>query len=528
MGLLVELTKEQKELVTKIKEREVACICSPPGSGKTVMAISDYEDKNIEGSCAFVICPKSAIISWEKNLSRNTDYSFYIFDTVETINNFNFQYYNFYVISFPVFTSYFNFFEKLIKCNFPYKVLYLDEVHQCKGDLSNISICIRYIFKYMNKKVFLSASPITRREFVRDIYRIMRIVDSNIFGNLRAYLDKYAVYDYNLYYTKDRIPDEAREINPVYEPLFMDNKNKLKNYKDLKVVYYNGQYYIKGTNKYTRKKIIFRGYREIVDVKNYEELIEKVKEYFYFYVRDVDIELDFKYIEFNDEEQKRYEIYLKDVLKGSILDKTRIRYDLLKFVDNGFEGKEDTEELTTKEKSFIEYINKNKFDSPLIIYTYLLNVQSRLKRLIEKYSDYKVYEINGSVSLKKRKEISNNLKVGECVIITESGTESIDFSQCNRVIFYSIPNLKNFIQTVGRITRLNSIFDKYHVTFFIYKDSIDYYNYSVLQTVFTKVSSIFGGKSMFENDFDMEERENGITQYIKDLKDKYLWKKSRV
>ena len=78
--------------------------------------------------------------------------------------------------------------------------------------------------------------------------------------------------------------------------------------------------------------------------------------------------------------------------------------------------------------------------------------------------------------LHKEKQLKQKLGPRSVTLITSAGTESVNLQRANNLIFYEIPfPLRQFIQACGRITRMDSNYDKFQVYILEAEGTIDTY-----------------------------------------------------
>ena len=123
------------------------------------------------------------------------------------------------------------------------------------------------------------------------------------------------------------------------------------------------------------------------------------------------------------------------------------------------------------------------------------------------------------LSLLRELRVEKLITPKSVVLITSAGTESINLQRANNMIFYEIPfSIKEFIQACGRITRINSEYDKFKVYILEAVGTIDTYKKNRLVANMPAIQRVLGSK----NTLSLELAEISL-QDIQDMKNEYLW-----
>lgn len=272
--------------------------------------------------------------------------------------------------------------------------------------------------------------------------------------------------------------------------------------------------------------------KEVRGFKNLKKLVKKLK--YVTHIRSIKYNLEFIYRKVKISEKMKDE-YIK-ASKGIIAEGygygkdeeikdfgPRI-HDLQRVVDN-VQGEMDKVPLSNKEKllcqTVTEVINR---DEGSLIYVEYKDTEKRILRLLERYQDRlgidNIYRITGSVKQKDRDYVENNLDRKDVVIINEAGAESINLRQVNNVIFYDTPfAIGNFIQIVGRITRLDTEYDFLNIYMLEVEGTIDTYKRMLIQDNAQMIKELFGRNSNLpKNTKRLDKR------FMKRLRGELLWK----
>ena len=242
--------------------------------------------------------------------------------------------------------------------------------------------------------------------------------------------------------------------------------------------------YIKRGGKATKIKV-----KDVYGYKNLDILREKLNDIII--VRGKEYNLKFTALEC-DLSDKDYEIY-KRVSSGILnfeddaRNFSRRMHDLQRFVDRVYT--DDTmadlvsnyceTEYSPKEELLLNSLEgafSNGFS--VIIYAEYKETISRLESILKKNKKKlnlgKIHKVTGSINIKVREAVEENIGSRDVVLITSAGTESVNLQKCNTIIFYDISfSTKNMIQAVGRVCRRDSKFDVQYAILLVTKRTID-------------------------------------------------------
>ena len=152
--------------------------------------------------------------------------------------------------------------------------------------------------------------------------------------------------------------------------------------------------------------------------------------------------------------------------------------ELQKLMDNCSEFY-DPYLISNKEKALIKLIKQLFKEGHIpIIYCFYLDTIDRVKKVLEE-SDIKIddiFIISGQIPKKERALVEDKIAKNTVTIINKAGTESINLQKADTMIYYNIPwSIDEYLQSIGRITRNDTKFDKQYVYFLQYEGTIDNY-----------------------------------------------------
>lgn len=461
------LKKTQNEGVEFILKKFNVLINHQVGLGKTYLSLTagqhviNYDD-NFK---VLIFCPKKANSAFKNDMEEMVKVEYSMYTAEEKIDKPKSK--------FIIFnhTTMHKYEEKIKELAGKYKLMtIIDEVHIMQTKKTRQAKVLRRLRPYFKFVVGLSATPILNKK--EGLYWIIDFIRPGFFGKYYQFERKYLKY-------------------------------KLKD--------------IPGTNKKTK---------EVYAYKNIKYLKKKLMQVIH--IRKRKYNLQFRYRKVDMDEGIR-DSYIK-AAKGIIEDREEEKkfaprlHDLQQVVDNAHENM-DSVDISNKEKLLFktvkEIINRNEGG---LIYVEYKSTEYRIKRLLEEYKGdigySNLYRITGSIKQSERVYIENNLDRGDIVIINEAGTESINLGEVNNVIFYDIPFAVGvLIQSLGRVTRLYSEYDKQYVYMLEVKDSIDTYKRLLIQNNVRVIKRIFGDDSILPQETKF------INQNLmKDIRKKLLWK----
>ena len=499
----LQLSEEQNEIVDKLLQNNYFFNCSQTGYGKTITTITAAVYKYVEilnkenkKADFIIVCPTIATGAFRKALNDilGVPFSIYTAQTKRVNNNANFHVFNYSSLTQDLVkkkktvkgqtfvewednlkgrNEYLSTFINIVE-NSEYPVLILDEAHALQDSSSNQYIIMQQLVSVFKIIWAMTATPILND--LGGFYNMVNIIIPNYFGNIFRFRNKYL-----------RI--ENKDI-------WTYNKRKRKS-----------------------EKITVQ---EVVGTKNQEELRKEFDLISVIKAKQYNLEFIYREVELSEQDRVLYKT-TADRLNKSKETASAILHDLQRVVSNTLDNT-DTNTISNKElqtfKDAVEIINRD--ESVLIYFTYLDTldrVETILKKLQKDLGIKRISRITGAVDAKTRQQISKTLDRREVVLITSAGTESIDLQMANNIIFHEIPfPVKEFIQAIGRITRVNTIHDIQRVYLPEAVGTIDTYKRKRIEKNINIIKSVVGGG----NTLPIET----IDLYIEDrdtMKDKYLW-----
>ena len=494
------LKPEQEDAVKFLLKRTSAIISLQTGLGKTLSVLTAMQHlKNIlaDRMLTIIVAPPNALISFERELelfgysdSNWEEVNGIIKKTGKLLSRLvsgenslldNYVYFDDIVlVSFSKIGVYSPILEKLIiqfrKCYKDSKVLIIfDECHTLTNPKTVRTKQCKMVSKYCDIKWGLTATPITN--------------------------------DYMSVYT----------LSDFFRPKYIAN-NKSDFYRKF------------CETEKVKKTFYSRTFwqEEIIGMKNEDKLKELLEDLII--RREIKYNINYKYIPITltEEEIDMYDEVASDRLRGNFKDFSTRCVELQKLLDNCLSIEiYDTDnnpiltknyKFTTKENKLLDIVDWlcNNGHTP-IIYTDFLDTVQRLENLLE--VKHKVHKITGDTSIKKRKKVEDTIQQGDIIIITSAGTASLNLQKANTLIFYNVPYSSiHVVQSIGRITRLGSAYNKQNVIFLYCNGTIDEYKIAYFNSNSARVSTLLGASENLPK--DMEQYDN---EELAELKQKLLW-----
>lgn len=440
------LEPHQIEGVEFISTKRFGILGFKTGKGKTLTTLAALE-KYVCGAPRFAVIfgPKNAIeLVWPDEIEKHTNWKF---TTIEEVYNYrklnlgapgSLDYLNSYEVILVKYSEVAKY-SSLVKELCTGRITVYDEAHHLRNQKTELVSFIMECTRGAKCKWGLTATAIFNS--IMDLYGIMEFIEPAIFGTEQDFKNRYC---------------------------------KMK----LKVI---------GKNRNGTLKKAW----EIVDYQNLDEL-KLLREKFIMVVEQ-DIEVHFTKIAYTmtAPEERAYLIAAQGILIEDNLKGFAQRLpDLQKVVDG---SRDEGGLLTTNPGSkYFEYRKKfqeavDKKESMIIFTEYYDTFDFLYYNLKIDFYLTPIYKICG-----KEREMPTEYP---CIVLaTAGGSESLNLKFANHVFFYSIPfSIKFFIQTLGRITRMDSKYlDNLNCYTPFNETNIDFYKYRLMETNAVLINALLG------------------------------------
>lgn len=178
-------------------------------------------------------------------------------------------------------------------------------------------------------------------------------------------------------------------------------------------------------------------------------------------------------------------------------------------------------QLSNKEKALLDLLKKLKSEGHIpLIYCFYLDTIDRVKEIIER-SDLgikDIFVISGQIPQRQRAMIEDKIAPNTVTIFNRAGTESINLQKADTIIYYNLPwSIDEYLQSIGRITRNDTKFNKQLIYFLQYEGTVDNYRAFVIKNRINLIEQIQGAQLDTSDNIDL------TAEDTKRLKKLLLW-----
>ena len=441
------LKQEQNEMIDFAIRRPYAVISGQTGLGKTYTAVTLATQLMLKNKdlITIVIAPPKAIMSFEKELTEKLKVSYSIISTERTVKNPNGR---FIIISNTCIKKALPVLSELYK---KYKLLgIVDEAHSgLQNNKSNMYKLFLQIRKMFCVLYFLTATSCKNN--IEGMFWMISLLNPMILGNWVSFRNNYLIIQ------RKKIAQTTKSRSKVYRTI-----------------------------------------EEIVGYKNIEQLQKILNEIIIVRQKQYNLEFNYHTTELNDYEIKNYLKASSGGASEKAEDFWSVRLRDITFIVDNISDACKQEEISNKEKLFLKVLLQNiKDNKPTIIYCEYISVLERLNYLINTFKRElgitNTLIIKGGVSMSERKKIQNMIAVDWPLLITSAGGESINLQKANSIIFYDLPyDIAKIMQIIGRITRVDTEFDKQYIDIIEAFGTTDTYKRLCMEKNMKLIESLFG------------------------------------
>lgn len=445
------LTDDQNDIIDFMLHR-AECICAAQtGFGKTYLGCTAicHILLKYQSSHAIILVPQKAIKAFKRELSEKLRVSY----NTLTSDTFDFKENN--RITLMTHTSLKKYIDyiKDIKKSGKNLILLVDEAHIFSCKESKIYQLMLSIRNYFSICYMMTATPLKNN--IEGLFWLFTMLDYKIFGPWDFFKNNYLV----------------TETHKTTRMCGKGNKKTKKTFYEEEVV----------------------GYKNLPMLKQILDKFIIIKQKHY------NLEFIYNKIELTPDEIKPYLNAGAGLLRATAKDSFAVRvHDLQQVVDNINKDYKIIDKLSSKEQLFIKLIyTKIKDNHPTLVYCDYNEVVDRLCYILDKTKNItgvkQILQITGNISLKKRERVENLIDNNTVVLITSAGTESVNLQKADSLIFYDIPfSILTFIQAVGRITRMDSKYNKQYIHILEAVGTIDSYKRYLVQINGGLIMNMFG------------------------------------
>ena len=467
------LTYAQNSICKNILKNYGGLINSQAGSGKTLTSLCiaqhliDIDMSDTMQIC--IVCPVKAVSSFKKELTNmlKKPYSIYTVKEFNIVNNARYHIFTY--------TKLNELEQFLVDYDFANKVLICDEIH-CLGNKKNKqSIELSRMRNKFKIVIGLTATPIMNQ--LEELYNVINFIKPGYLGTKTSFTNRFMIMQKKDIYTK---------------------RGKVKTW-------------------------------QCIGTKNEEELASLMKNVCFGIQNKYNLNFSFRKCKLDDKEQDNYIEGSKGLLNEDLEPKafSARMHDLQTIID-GSHPQFCSPKLCSKEKLLVStlYEVMQRNESALVYVEYTVTIE-RLTKILKASQSILNYDsikfITGSTPLEERVKLEKEMPRKTIVLMTQAGRESVNLQKANNLIIYNVPlSTGSMLQLIGRITRMDTEFDKQNVYFLEAIDTIDTY----------KVGLVASKIELFEKIFNKQETMPDLSDDkfkidTKLLKKKYLWKSRR-
>lgn len=444
----IPLTLVQNEVIDFMVHRPSCINACQTGLGKTYTSITAMAHMLIQHKdlVAIIVAPPKALKIFRKELTSKLHISYSEMTKQQVTNNNS----RVFLMSHTSLKDNTTNIENLRKAG--YKLLMiLDEAHICHSEENDFTKLIRLIRHKFAIFWMLTATPMGND--VWGLYNLMYLVNPKVFIDKETFMERYLITE----------------------------KRRVKTF-DI------------ATRRY---KFIWDDV--VVGYKDIKQLQDDIKDYVIIRQKRYNLEFIYHKTDLDMQEEQYYLKASSGMARETAKKNWAVRCnDLQQVVDNVSKKYSDPNTLSSKEKLLITELIKEIQNHAIIVYAEQQETIQRLKKLFtilksKGHPINNIYEVTGQQDFKERAYVEDNLKVSDIVLITQAGTESINLQKADTIFLYNVPfSIKVFIQLVGRVTRVDTKFNKQYIHFIEAKGTIDTYKRLLISIHGDIINKIFG------------------------------------
>lgn len=441
-GLKYEPYEYQKETVFFGSEKNSALFLLPTGSGKTVVAITLYNELKLSNKVTapgIIVVPASLKYQWVKEVSKFSDLIAHSVDTPSKVGkkfDKQFEDCDLLICNYETLKNK-SVVEKLksINCQF----IIGDEIQKINNYKSGLHKAICQ-FNDLEYRYGMTATPITNNP--ENVFGIFNFLDSNLFKTHGKFATNYIVYKgYGRVAGAKNVDHLKSQINPY---IFMKTEDDISDQLPELVV---TPIYCTMPNK--TKKINDEIMR---DLKTAQDAVAAIEEKIN----------NPKLLETNAEyKQWTAKVMAYQTFAQELADDPR----LLGMSESNMSNQYNIDGLDSPKLNVLKELVSNIIDADetVCIFTKYERMQRLLiNELQQEFKDVKIAYINGSMDPEERYKQAYTLFQDDpdykVLIVTEAGNAGISLSKCKNLIEYDLADsYANQIQRHGRVKRADSI-----------------------------------------------------------------------
>jgi len=360
-----------------------------------------------------------------------------------------------------------------------YECIFLvDEAHALSNSTSRQSRSLKYYRKYARLTWLLTATSVRSLPAIRGLFNLVDFVLPGYLGSWSKFKDDFLIWRWNI---------------------------------------------IRSSNGKTIKT------EEIIALKNESVLKEKLS--LLMFVGTVNYNVDFHYhtCSLSEEEFSYYREAGAGLLKNFERKEFASRlHDLQRVVDNSMDGLPESlqKKISSKERLLLKVIEEkilSKNESVILFAEHISTLQ-RLEFILNIAKNRglinfsQILKITGLENKKDRDKAEDSIIPGTILLASRASSQSRNLQAASHVVFYDLPfSLSVFLQSCGRITRIDSKHERQSIHIFTALETVDFYKLLLVKEnahVFTQI---------IEGNSNLPEVAQIDRTFIGDLRKRLLW-----
>lgn len=499
-----ELKQHQKEIVSTLSRRKRCLLCDKAGRGKTLSVLGAFDYLKTKGRVdrLLAMAPKNAYEKrvWESEVKRHSNLRVIDLETIKGIvGSANPDRVEKLLEKFDVIfckhSHLRNSLDYIRLITRGRTIICIDEAHAFKNPTAKLTVLCRIILKQAFAVWALTATPLSKD--LEDSYHICNLVKPGSLGAFDWFRDTIC----STQEMRIKIGGAQRKITKIVGILNravfdqMINSFVIKGQSEIVPEFHKLNYVLNPA-----EQSIYRRIAHGIGAQPKSEDKEWIKSLF-------------------EQEQTQPE-----VIKAIDLHSSRFIY--LQYAADGIVNRKgEIGGFGTKYNLILDKVKEvtKKGQSCIVYFDYYQSIDNFKKQLVKECTNVKVLESSGRSSVTEQDINEKACKLKPHVLLcTKAGSASTSYYYINHVIFGNIPTVpETFVQTVGRICRLNTIYrDDLHVWIPI-SENIDEYKLRIVCSKAEMMGAIAGEEATIPDWFKEQVWDD---KSIRTYKKYFLWK----
>lgn len=472
------LTEDQKRVVAFLVKRRRAMVCEKAGKGKTLSVLASYlylKEKGLIDKL-IVLTPKNAYEKkvWESECKKHTNLKAVGLDQIKTIIGTRSQesvlkYISNYDVIYAKHSHLRNSLDLLVLLRAGRTIVCVDEVHAFKNPQSKLTMLMAGWLKQAYAVWTLTATPMSKS--MEDTYYIINLIKPGSLGSIDWFREAICT------------TEEVR----VKTPYGMRKLKKINGVKD------------EALFKSLIKGFVIEGIATIEPIFHKLEYGMTAEESSIYLKIARGIQMHKK----DSDKDWITKLFGEPVISDEpqtikAIDVHSSRFIYLQYAADGIVNSQGeivgAGSKLKRIKALVEEITARK-ESVIIYFDYYSSLYS-MKNLLKEVDGIEVVESTGNHALTEAEINEAKCKVKPYVVLmTRAGAPSVSFYYINNVIMAHIPTVpETFTQTVGRITRIDTLYPGNLNVYVAHNQNIDEYKMRLVTSKTEQMETVSGSE----------------------------------